>query len=134
MTTILTIRQAIGQSVVNLQANAIDTFRTPAINMIIRLLQILLPGTPAERIQAFGVRVIDKSISLKTAMTEEQAIYRCDFFDSGDNFQAAEIDPSDNPASKISTCSFPCLRRFTTTDMFERQWIPIVKATVKLNN
>jgi hypothetical protein len=135
LTTILTIRQAIGQSVVNLQANAIDTFRTPTINMIIRLLQILLPGTPAQRIQAFGVRVIDKSISLKTAMTEEQAIYRCDFFDSGDDFQAAwmEIDPSDNPASKISMCSFPCLRRFTT-DMVERQWIPIVKATVKLNN
>ena len=68
-------------------------------------------------------------------MTEEQAIYRCDFFEGGDDFDAAwmECDPmNDKSARKVSMCGFPCLRRFTT-DMVERQWIPIVKASVKLS-
>lgn len=77
-------------------------------------------------------------------MTEEQAIYRCDFFDGGDDFDDAwmESDPNDSPARirssgrssarNVSLCGFPCLRRFTT-DMVERQWIQIVKASVKLS-
>jgi hypothetical protein len=95
----------------------------------------LLPNTPNEKLQAFAVKVMDKSISLKTAMTEEQAIYRCDFFDNGEDFQDAwmEIDRNDNPNNTVLMCTFPCLRRFTT-DQIERQWIPIVKATTKLNH
>jgi hypothetical protein len=95
---------------------------------------VLQSNTPIERIQVFAVKVMDKSISLKTAMTEEQAIYRCNFFDSGDDFEDAwmEIDRNDNPNNTVSMCTFPCLRRFTT-DQIERQWIPIVKATTKLN-
>jgi hypothetical protein len=68
-------------------------------------------------------------------MTEEQAIYRCHFFESGDDFEDAWMettDSSERSDSKVSMCTFPCLRRFTT-DMTQRQWIPIVKATVKMS-
>src|SRR5271154_2949643 len=92
LTKILTIRQAIGQAVVTLQKNAIPSMRSSAINSLIRLLQVLLSNTPNEKIQVFAVKVMDKSISLKTAMTEEQAIYRCDFFESGDDFEDAWME------------------------------------------
>jgi hypothetical protein len=135
LTKILTIRQAIGQAVITLQKDSVPTLRSSAINSLIRLLQELLPKTRNENIQTFAVKVMDKSIALKTAMTEEQAIYRSDFFDSGEDFQETwiEIDPNDNPNNTIAMCTFPCLRRFTTNQI-ERQWIPIVKATAKLNH
>lgn len=96
---------------------------------------MLLPDAGNEKIRSFAIKVMDKSISLKTAMTEEQAIYRSDFFDSGEDFDETwmEIDANDNSNNTVAMCTFPCLRRFTT-DQVERQWIPIVKATAKLNN
>ena len=78
--------------------------------------------------------LMDKSIALRTAMTEEQAIYRCYFYDHGESFDGewVEIASGEKPVGKITMCTFPGLRRLTMNEG-KKQFMPIVKATAKLD-
>lgn len=68
-------------------------------------------------------------------MTEEQAIYRCYFKDSGENFDPdwMEVASGETPHGVVSMCTFPGMRRFTTRNGL-KEFVAVVKATTKLNN
>ena len=134
LTKTLTIRQAIGRATINAQAKHVAAFRSSVIQTLVHLLQLLLPTTPPETIHNFVTKVVDKSISLRTAMTEEQAVYRCYFSDHGERYDDnwMEVASGENPVGKVTMCTFPGLRRFTLKNG-KKEFVTVVKATVKLD-
>lgn len=119
----------------NAQMNAAETARTSGIQSLILLMQLLLPNTPGEKIQNVAAKTIDKSISLRRAMTEEQAIYRCYLCDNGEEFDSdwMEVATGEAPMGKIAMCTFLGLRRFTLKNR-KREFIAVVKAMTKLED
>jgi hypothetical protein len=98
-----------------------------------RLLQPLSPDPNPEATLEFTTRLVDKAIALRTLMSEEQAIYRCYFVESGNRVdpQWIELAYGDKPNSTVIMCTYPGLRRFSMHDG-KREFIPIVKATAML--
>src|SRR5436190_20047638 len=80
-------RQSIGLATLSAQKKDSDLRRQNIIESLRFLLSKLYPASPEKRILMFITKVVDKSISLRNAMTEEQAIYRCYFQDNGDIFE-----------------------------------------------
>lgn len=68
-------------------------------------------------------------------MTEEQAVYRCYFCDNGESFDGdwMAIASGEKPAGQVTMCTFPGLRRFTQKNG-QKEFVPVVKATVKLDS
>lgn len=132
-TKILTLRQALGRATISAQAKDVAGLRSSVIKTLVLVLRVLLPTTPAETIQNFATKVVDKSISLRKAMTEEQAVYRCYFFDNGERFDDdwMEIATGEKPVGKVTMCTFPGLRRFTL-NKGQKEFVAVVKATIKL--
>ena len=116
-------------------AKNVAFFHRSAIETLVFFLRLLLFDTPGDRILKFSEKVLDKSISLKTAMTEEQAIYRCYFKDGGDDFDSdwMEVASGEIPRGVVSMCTFPGMRRFTTRNGI-KEFVAVVKATAKLDS
>jgi hypothetical protein len=131
----LRIRQATGRAATEAQGNDVEAARASAINPLILLLRLLLPNTSSEKIQNFAVQIVDKAISLRREMTEEQAIYRFDFCDNGDEFDDnwMEVSTGETPMGKVIMCTFPGIRRFTVSDQ-KRKFVVVVKTMTKLDN
>lgn len=112
-----------------------EAARESAINPLILLLQLLLPNVTDEKIKNFAVQTVDKSISLRRAMTEEQAIYRFYFCDNDEEFDNdwMEVGTGETPMGKVVMCTFPGIRRFTVADQ-KRTFVAVVKAMTKLDN
>jgi hypothetical protein len=130
----LTLRQAIGSATISAQAKTVAASRSTVIQTLVPLLQLLLPITQADTIQSFITKVVDKSIALRKAMTEEQAVYRCYFSDGNEDFDNdwMEIASGEKPVGKVTMCTFPGLRRFTVNNR-KREFIAVVKAKTKLD-
>ena len=134
-TKILTVRQAIGRAIVNVPAKDKAYFHSHTVDTLVILLQQLLPNIGVEKIRGFATKLMDKSVSLRAAMTEEQAIYRCYFVDSGQEFKNdwMEIASGETPGKMVTMCTFPGLRRLTTKNG-GKEFITVVKATTKLGS
>lgn len=134
LSKLLNIRQALGQAAISVQPTDVAATRLSAIRALFVILRLLLPNNLEEKLQNFSTKIMDKSIALRTAMTEEQAIYRCYFYDHGESFDGewVEIASGEKPVGKITMCTFPGLRRLTMNEG-KKQFMPIVKATAKLD-
>lgn len=129
------VRQAIGRATMS-HSNLEDlkTRRETLIQNLCSLLKELLPTSQVDRIQGFVEKIIDKAISLRNAMTLEQAIYRCYFPHTGDSFNefTDEVATGEKNAGNVLVCTFPGLHRLTIQKEGEREFIIVVRATVKL--
>lgn len=130
---ILLIRQAIGQAVLQSKERQTDTYRQWTVQNLLIVLQKLLPETPVNRIEEFVEKVVDKAITLKDAMTEEQAVYRCFFVAYGTNFDESiiQIAHGEETNGKVLMCTFPGLGRLIIQDQ-KKMFITVVKACAKL--
>lgn len=112
--------------------NDTESCRESVIQKLVLLLCILVPNAQ-DKVQSLVVKSVDKATSLRIAMTEEQAIYRCYFCNNGDLFDKDWMnDPTEETANgRISMCTFPGLRRFIVKNE-TREFIAVVKATTKV--
>jgi len=134
LSKLLIIRQCIGRaSLATVEQNA-KTRRKEIIEKLFIILRVLLPLSLKERIEAFAVKLVDKSISLRNAMTTEQAIYQCIFPNYGDVFdeRTAETGSGEEPIGNVLICIFPGLKRFTVLKKMSGEFLTVVKAEVKL--
>jgi hypothetical protein len=131
----LTIRQALGQATLRIPT---DIDKTKLRNHIVHIcgttLRPLVPATPDEKLLAFAEKVFDKAISLKNAMTQEQAIYRCFMAVSGQTFQEAwqKVAEGERVGGMVLMCTHPTLCRVNLQD--GGGYMSIVKASVKLED
>lgn len=96
------------------------------------ILSRLLPRSNPEDIEAAVSKWIDKAVTLRNAMTEEQAIYRCFIPDTGDQFSDEVMEGAEeNPAGQVLLCTFPGLDRLILKDG-EKVSVAVVKASVEL--
>jgi len=128
------IRQSIGQATLIGQKEPSISRRTTLIENLQILVSTLLPATSLDRIQTFITKTVDKTIALRNAMTEEQAVYRCFFCYRGERYEErlAQIASGEKPRGNVLFCMFPGLNRLTIRDDMTKEFLNVVKASVKL--
>jgi hypothetical protein len=133
---LLSIRQSVGREILPLCAGPVSTNRALVYTSLVTVLGVLVPNTPSSRIQDFSTRLIDKCISLRQAMTAEQAVYRFNFYNNDWYFDEEwmEAQFGDNRQGKIALCTFPGLRRYSMIDGGKRAFLSVVKSTVNLGS
>jgi hypothetical protein len=127
------VRQSLGKATLNAEKDSVEARKTAYIVQIINLLQLLLPATSNEKLETFVIKIIHKSIALRDAMTEEQAVYRSFVLDRGDPLDEsiAQVADGEELTGNVLMCTFPGLRRLTVQNQ-RKEFVSVVKATVKL--
>lgn len=137
MSKILMARQAFGRAALSSQKAKADALRLQLIEKLAILIRALLPRTSDKDLKEFVTSIITKSVKLKNAMTEEQAVYRCYLVDSGDDFKEVlmQVAVGEEPAEAdhVLMCMFPGLRRLRLHEE-EMRFVIVVKAIVKLES
>jgi hypothetical protein len=107
--------------------------REHTVQSLVSSLRILVPNTPQKEIEVFARQLVERSIALKDAMVKEQAVYRCDFFNSGTAFDSEwmKVSAGAEEKGKVKLTTFPGLRRFNVTEG-KREFVPVVKAWTDL--
>jgi hypothetical protein len=131
---VLMIRQSIGQATLIGQKEPSISRRTTLIENLHTLVSKLLPATPSDRIQTFITKTVDKTIALRNAMTGEQAVYRCFFCYRGDRYEEMleQLASGEKPTGNVLFCTFPGLNRLTIREDMKKEFLNVVKASVKL--
>jgi hypothetical protein len=125
------IRQAMGRAVVSSRTpEDISITREKCIVKIVKLLSLLLPKSLPKDLETAATKSLDKAIALRKVMTEEQAIYRCSFFDRGELVTDSRVDIGDEErtSGKLLLCTFPGLERHIIKDE-KRVRLTVVKAS-----
>jgi len=125
----------IGQS--SLRRPGLDQgqIRDDLIKSCLTVLQILLPATSDETVVAFATKYLDKAISLRHAMTQEQAVYKVFMVEAGRDFQDQyhEVREGEESAvGKVLLCTFPGLTQLGLSDDGVLIDVSLVKASIKL--
>jgi hypothetical protein len=81
--TILAIRQSLGKSILKSHQPNLPSAKRQLLSFLTHLLQLLLPKSSTKDIESGCAKFVDKAVGLKNSMTEEQAVYRAYFFNSG---------------------------------------------------
>lgn len=135
LATIMIVRQSIGRATLSAQSGEnLQVCKETAIENICFLLRVLLPTSGSDRIKGFVTKIVENAISLRNAMTAEQAIYRCFLQHTGDFFDEsiAQIANGEQQTGNILICMFPGLRRFTIRSDGKKKFVTVVSARVKL--
>ena len=130
---VLMIRQSIGQATL-IGQNESSSRRTAIIGNLHALVSILLPATSHDKIQTFITKTVDKAIDLRNAMTGEQAVYSCFFCYRGDSYSEkfVQIASGEKPTGNVLFCTFPGLNRLTIREDMKKEFLNVIKASVKL--
>jgi hypothetical protein len=134
------IHQCIGRVSLGTVIRDAETLRGKIVELLFAILRDLLPSSEKQRIEIFVTRIVDNTISLKNAMTTEQAVYRSIFPNYGDEFdeRIAQTVSGEDHVGRVMICTFPGLSRFTVHMPDEsdrsmvRGFLTVVKAEVKL--
>lgn len=128
------IRQSIGQATLIGQKEPSTTRRTTLIENLHSLVSTLLPATSPDKILTFITKIVDKTIALRNAMTGEQAVYMCYFCETGDRYEEKffQISSGDKPTGNVLFCTFPGLNRLTIREDMKKEFLNVVKGSVKL--
>jgi hypothetical protein len=113
--TILAIRQSLGKSILKSQLPNLPSTKRQLLSFLTHLLQLLLPKSSTKDIEAGCAKFVDKAVGLKNYMTEEQAVYRAYFFNSGKK-SPLRLDPA-HPSHHSS------YRREQTSENKSHQWV-----------
>lgn len=131
---VLTIRQAIGQAVMDRLVNSRDVKNCKAefINSLSRILALLLPSPLG--IQAMVVKIADIAVKVANDMTAEQAIYRSIFVSHGSDPKLQAVNVVDSKQrGPVYLCTFPAFWRAIKKDDAV-MWTPLVKASAELQS
>ena len=69
-----------------------EIYQGEMVSQLAELLGLLLPGVTAVDICKSVTKFVKKAISLKSAMTEEQAVYQCYWVQCGEQFDDEMMD------------------------------------------
>jgi hypothetical protein len=137
MSKILMARQAFGRAALSSQKSKAAHLRLQLIEKLANLQRALLPRTSDSDIRDFVTTIITKALTLKNAMTEEQAVYRCFLVNGGDVFKETimQVAVGEEPAEadNVLMCMFPGLRRLRLHED-QMKFVFVVKAIVKLES
>lgn len=127
------VRQSLGKATLSAQKFTAEQCRSTSITQTIKFLKLLLPATTEEKLEAFVTKIVNKSVALRNAMTEEQAVYRSFVLDRGYDFDEsiAQVADGEEVTGNVLMCTFPGLRRLTVRN-HRKEFLSVVKATVKL--
>ena len=111
-----------------------QTRRTEVMVELGDFLYKLLPRATPEAIGEVVLRIVDKAIYLKNAMSEEQALYHCFWINYGEehNENCTEVANEDE-TGRVLLCTFPGLARTIKKDN-EVSDVLVVKARAMLES
>ena len=111
------VHQATGRGAVQFSQESAAIRRTEIMVEFGNLLVRLLPRSTQETISETVLKIVDKAIYLKKAMSEEQALYRCFWIDYGEEYNenCTEVTNEDE-TGRVLLCTFPGLARTIKKD------------------
>ena len=110
------IHQSIGVGTLDYVQQHIQEYGTSISTALVKLLLPLIPKTSEREIIKAAVKFVTKSIEVKRAMTQEQAMYRCYWVKFGDKFDPDSIDVAGDGTGPVYLCTFPGLERVIKKD------------------
>ena len=88
-------------------------YQTKLITTLEKLFDILLPDSLESEIQKGVAKFINKAITLKLAMMEETAVYRCHWVCSGEKFDRNSTEAEGESKGLVFLCTSPGLLRLS---------------------
>ena len=76
-------------------------------------LTVLLPASLESEIQKGAAKFITKAFTLKLAMMEETAVYRCQWAHCGERFDKESMEVESGERGPVFFCTSPGLRRIS---------------------
>jgi len=116
-TKVLMIRQSIGQGAAGYVQQHLTDYERNVYTNLAHVLRQLLPKSSEDDLQKAVTKFVTKAIALKTALTEEQAMYRCYWATGGDRFDPESVEISDGEKGPVCLCTFPGLARMIQRNM-----------------
>ena len=131
---VLMVHQAIGRGAKQFSQESTVARRTDVMVELGDLLCKLLPRATHEAIGETVLKIVDKAIYLKTAMSEEQALYHCFWIDYGEEYKENFTEvANEDETGRVLLCTFPGLARTIKKDN-EVSEVLIVKARAMLES
>lgn len=93
-----------------------------------------MPKCPEENIYKSVLKFVNKAITLKDSMTEEQAMYRPYWVQSGERFDSGVAEVTEGQNGTVYFCLFPGLARLVPTAQGVKSTAYALKAAVILSN
>lgn len=110
-----------------------ESYVNEIVSHLAELLGLLLPGVTEEDICKSVTKFVKKAIALKSAMTEEQAVYQCYWVQCGERFDDEMVDVSGEEGNFVCLCTFPGLARLIKNEGTKTS-VQAVKASAVLQN
>ena len=131
---VLMIHQALGRGAGQFSPERATGCRTDVMVELGNLLVRLLPRCTQETISGTVLKMVDKAIYLKNAMSEEQALYHCLWNDYGEEYKENCVEvTNEDEMGRILLCTFPGLTRTIKKDNQVSE-VLVVKARAMLES
>ena len=127
------IRQAIALGVLESGKREFDTKKKKCIDALQDVLCQILPKTKNKDVNNPVIKFVESALTLKNAMTEEQAVYRCFMPHNGESVDEASFQMSDEErvSGAVLLCTFPGLSLINKDNLKK---LMVVKADGELEN
>jgi hypothetical protein len=125
----LTVRQSLSQGTSLYVQNLVSANQTQVISQLFKLISILLPTVNKDTIMNITTKFISKAVELKTAMTEERAVYQFFWVAGGGELNPGSVKVHEGERGVVGMCTFPGLARKVKDESTEL--VNVVKAEAK---
>jgi hypothetical protein len=130
------MRQALGLGALRYIKQNVQQHSQPGIiDEFSNLLELLLPKISPDNIRRIATKAVNKAVTLKHALTVEQAVYHCYWIPGGSRFDPESIDIEAGERGFIYLCTFPGLARMIKDEGSNSQsTLYVVKASAILQS
>lgn len=129
------MRQALGLGAVRYIEQNVQQSQSRIIDEFSKLLKLLLPKVSADNIERIATKAVNKAVTLKHALTVEQAVYQCYWMPCGSPFNPESLDIEAGEGGFVYLCTFPGLARMVKDEGTNSEsTLYVVKASAVLKN
>ena len=132
-TKALQIRQSLGRSTSGYVQGNIKDYEGNVRSKLACVLRNVLRKASENDIQKGATKFVTKAVTLKKALTEEQAVYRCYWVNCGQHFEPESAESYDGERGLVYFCMFPGLAKIIKGDV-GRSMVYTFKASIVLKS
>jgi hypothetical protein len=118
------------RGVIDLTSKTLEAQREKDVAELSEIINILFVKSKPKDNNDIIRKFIDRAITLKKQLTEEQAVYRCYFHDCGQSVADLWVDIGEDHSQPVPVllCMFPGLARHVLSDDRRLERVPVVRA------
>jgi hypothetical protein len=127
------IRQSLGRSTLNYLRSHTNESEAQIEERLAKLLHLFFPKTPKEDIENGISKFVNKALTFKREVMEEQALYQFHWIYCGESFDSISMETVNEIKGVVALCAFPGLTRIIK-DNDKQKFVRVVRATALMEN